>query len=278
VTAYKLLAVDLDGTLVRGDGSVQASDRAALRALSAVGIPVAIVTGRLYSGARPVAEELGIEGPHACVDGALVVEYPSDAEVHHAGIFGAASELVRREIARDGVATLAIIGDAVVLDPSSASFERHVRHMSPRVDHVARVLDHPAWSDERGVTAVVSIGLSDRIREAEDVLRGHDGLDVLRHDLPSVDGVSTLVLHARGVSKGTSVALLAKHYGCSVEQTVVVGDWLNDISMFRVAGRSFAMAGAPGEVCDAASDRLESDIFHGGGIAEAVAKSWPGLL
>jgi hypothetical protein len=277
VSAYKLLAVDLDGTLVRGDGSVQASDRAALTALRASGIHVALVTGRLYGATRPVAEALGIDGPHVCVDGARMVDFPSDDEIHHAGISGEAAELVRRVIERDGLATLAIIEDSVVLDAKSASFERHIQHMSPRVDHVDRVLDHPAWSDERGVSAVVSIGMSDLVRAAEDTLRSHRDLDVLRHDLPSVSGVSTLVLHAHGVSKGAGVSRLAGHYGCRVEETVVIGDWLNDISMFRVAGRSFAMAGAPQQVCDAASDRLESDVVAGGGIAEAVAKAWPEL-
>src|SRR5690606_1898400 len=106
-------------------------DRAAVAALMQHGIPVAIVTGRLYGATRPVAAELGLSGPHVCVDGAVVVAYPGDDEIYHAGIAGAAADAVRGALSRDGLAALAIVDDAVVLDAKSAPFERQVRHMSP---------------------------------------------------------------------------------------------------------------------------------------------------
>ena len=67
---YKLLAIDLDGTLLGRDGVPHAADRAAVARLRAAGIPTTICTGRLYSGSRDIARTMGIEGPIACVDGA----------------------------------------------------------------------------------------------------------------------------------------------------------------------------------------------------------------
>ena len=68
---YKLLAVDLDGTVLSRDGVPHAIDRAAIARLRDHGVPTTIVTGRLYSGSREIARTLGIEGPIACVDGSV---------------------------------------------------------------------------------------------------------------------------------------------------------------------------------------------------------------
>jgi hydroxymethylpyrimidine pyrophosphatase-like HAD family hydrolase len=54
-------------------------------------------------------------------------------------------------------------------------------------------------------------------------------------------------------------------------EIAAVGDWWNDVGMFRTAGRSFVMAGAPPEVIAAATDRLTSVCGEGGGVAEALA-------
>ncbi len=78
---YKLLAVDLDGTVLSRDGVPHAIDRAAIARLRDHGVPTTIVTGRLYSGSREIARTLGIEGPIACVDGSQIVDTRSDEEV-----------------------------------------------------------------------------------------------------------------------------------------------------------------------------------------------------
>jgi hydroxymethylpyrimidine pyrophosphatase-like HAD family hydrolase len=54
----------------------------------------------------------------------------------------------------------------------------------------------------------------------------------------------------------------------------VVGDWVNDIPMFEVAGRSFVMGSAPEAVCAKATDVLARTAGSGGGIAEAIRRSW----
>jgi hydroxymethylpyrimidine pyrophosphatase-like HAD family hydrolase len=54
----------------------------------------------------------------------------------------------------------------------------------------------------------------------------------------------------------------------------VVGDWVNDVPMFEVAGRSFAMGGTPEHVRIRASDSLDAPTGGGGGIAEAIRRAW----
>jgi hydroxymethylpyrimidine pyrophosphatase-like HAD family hydrolase len=81
-----------------------------------------------------------------------------------------------------------------------------------------------------------------------------------------------MIVRAAGGTKGTALTWLAKHYGIPLEDTICVGDWLNDLTMFRVAGRSFAMGQAPDEVKAAATDVLEETHEIGGGIAMAVER------
>jgi hydroxymethylpyrimidine pyrophosphatase-like HAD family hydrolase len=85
-----------------------------------------------------------------------------------------------------------------------------------------------------------------------------------------------MVVRAARVDKGTAIDWLAGHYQIKPEEIVVVGDWLNDVPMFRRAGRSFAMAQAPEDVKSAATDVLVADAKSGGGIAEAAERA--GLL
>src|SRR3569832_763992 len=81
---YKLLALDVDGTLLRRDGTVHPEDHAAIGRVRAAGVAVTIVTGRMYSGTEAVARSVGIEGPIACVDGSHIVDLAGDRALFHA--------------------------------------------------------------------------------------------------------------------------------------------------------------------------------------------------
>ena len=90
---------------------------------------------------------------------------------------------------------------------------------------------------------------------------------------PELGGLWGMVVRAAGTNKGTALRWLAEHHGCGLEDTLVVGDWLNDLPMFAVAGRSFAMGQAPDGVKRAATDQLEATHESGGGIREAARRA-----
>ena len=94
----------------------------------------------------------------------------------------------------------------------------------------------------------------------------------------SRDGLAghwAMVARATGATKGSALRWIAAHHGIDVSEVVAVGDWLNDVSMFRVAGRSFAMAHATEEVKAAATEHLRRR-HHRWGVAEAAERA--GLL
>lgn len=272
---YKLLALDVDGTLVRRDGSIHPDDAAAIARLRAAGVPVTIATGRLYSGTRPVAARLGLTGPIACVDGSHIVDVGDDRALFASPITGGDARTLRDVLSRHHLARFLFAEDTIIHDDAGAPFAPYVRTWSPNVDVVAEVLEHRAWAHDSGVMAVVALGAE------EDVL---GAAEELAASLPEAARVITfpvvrakrfaMMVRALGPTKGTAVTWLAAHHGCTAAEVVVVGDWINDVPMFQTAGRSFAMGQAPPQVKAAATDALEADGLLGGGIAEAVGRAF----
>ena len=72
LTDYKLLVLDVDGTLVNRKGAVSAADRAALRKAAARGVRISLSTGRVIQACLKIIRELSLDGYHIFYDGALV--------------------------------------------------------------------------------------------------------------------------------------------------------------------------------------------------------------
>ena len=81
----KLLALDLDGTLLRSDKTLNPDDIAAVARVRALGVVVTIITGRLSGGSRPIAQRLGLSAPIGCNDGCHILDPVTgrDLEFHH---------------------------------------------------------------------------------------------------------------------------------------------------------------------------------------------------
>jgi hypothetical protein len=272
----RLLAVDLDGTLLDHNGVPHEVDVRAIKALLASGVAVSILTGRLYSGTRSSAEALGLTGPVACVDGSHLVDASTHRTVFHRGIKGAHALTLRDGLAKHGPATFLFAKDAVVHDEAGEPFLGYVSTWSTDVRRALRVVEHELWADDDGITAVVAVGTSKQISGAVDEIQATlAGIaQAIMFPVRRIPAAWGLVVRATGGTKGTALEWLAQHYGCSMEETVVVGDWLNDVTMFSVAGRSFAMGQAPDEVKRAASDVLPETSETGGGIARVVREAF----
>ncbi|WP_437334158.1 HAD family hydrolase [Sorangium sp. So ce394] len=278
MTTYKLLALDVDGTLVRRDGSIHDEDLLAIQRLQSAGIPVSIATGRLYSGTREVARRVGVLGPIACVDGSHIVHTEGDAHLYSRTISGAHAALLRSITERHATASFLFAQDSIVHDATGTPHVHYVRGWSHAIAEVERVSSHPYWEHEHGLLALVAIGTELQVMAAVEEVRSELGEAAFVISFPFLrDGHTSLwamMVRASGSTKGTAIAWLAEHYGCATSDVVVVGDWLNDLPMFEVAGRSFAMAQAPEDVKQAATDRLEADGLRGGGIAEAIRRAF----
>lgn len=273
---FKLLAVDLDGTLLTRDGVPHEADRIAIARLREAGVPTTIITGRLYSGSQEIARAVGIEGPIGCVDGSQIVDTRTGREVHVRSIDTDTATAVRDLLVTYGAVGFLFAQDLIVHDAAGAPFAHYVRTWSPRIEIVDRVHEHPHWEHDAGVMAVVALGTTEQILPIVSTLRTELSRSTFVVDFPvaRLAGTHALVARAAGATKGTAVEWLARHHGITPREVVAVGDWVNDVPMFQAAGRSFVMAQAPEHVKRTASDRLLADLYSGGGVAEAIREVW----
>jgi hypothetical protein len=258
---YKLLALDLDGTLLRPDHTVEPRDIAAIAELQRAGVRVTIATGRLRSGSLGAARACNIEGTIACVEGSHLVDVESgESHVHHPIVAASATKL---RTAFADLATFVFDKDAIHHDHDGAPFAHYVRTWST---DMRLVEEARAW--DTLPLAAVAIGGRDEVAVAHAAVKSDDIFSV---DFPvsQCPGKYAVLVRAKGPSKGTALAERCRGAGCTLEEAVVVGDWVNDVPMFQVAGRSFAMPSAPPNVRAYATDKLEA-----GGIAEAIRRAW----
>jgi hydroxymethylpyrimidine pyrophosphatase-like HAD family hydrolase len=274
----RLLAVDLDGTLLDKNGNPHERDVRAIRAALAAGVRVSVVTGRLYSGTRPVIEVLGLRGAVACADGSHVVHARDHATLLHLGMRGAEARLLRDAVACAGVITFVFAKDAIGHDAAGAPFVGYVSTWSTDVRVAPDVLEHELWSAAEGVTAVVALGTREQVAAAANEMARGLAATVRVAIFPvhrgGHEGTWALIARSAGGTKGTALRWIAKHEGVLIGDTVCIGDWINDVPMFEVAGRSFAMGQAPDEVKSKATDVLAETSEAGGGVARVVSEAF----
>jgi len=260
---YKLLALDLDGTLLRADHTVEPRDVAAIAELQRAGVRVTILTGRLHSGALGAARACAIDGVIGCVEGSHLVEVDTGAtKAHHPIAPGEAAEL-RAAFGAAGLASFVFDKDRIHHEHAGAPYAGYVSTWSPDV----RIVEEArAWDTEP--LAVVAIGEREAVEAAHAAVRS-DRIFSVTFAISMCPGKHAVLVRTAGPTKGTALAELCRGAGCTVGEAVVVGDWVNDVPMFQVAGRSFAMPSAPEHVRVHATDALET-----GGIAEAIRRVW----
>lgn len=272
---YRLLALDLDGTLLQRDGTVHAKDLAAIARVRAAGVAVTICTGRLYSGSRHVAERLELEGPVGCVDGSQVMLHSATGgtSLHLTAIHGDHALQLRELLSRREAARFFVAGDRIVHDAAGAAFSPYVQTWTGTLEQTEDLHAHPLWDDASGVLAAIVVGTMVDIDATAAEIRAELGAHahLISFPLTRFEGMGGMVVRAPGPTKGTALTTIGAHLGIGVNEMVAVGDWFNDKPMFEVAGRSFAMKSAPDEVRALATDEVHCEL-HEGGVAEVIER------
>ena len=245
----RLVALDLDGTLIEDDGPLRERTRRAVAATRAMGIPVIIATGRMVTSVRPFAEALGLESPIIGYQGGLIRELPAPgrslgrllvhtplpADAARAAIAWCTANGFRPHI--NHLERFIVAVD----DPNVEDYSKFLGARAEIVPDVGRWVRHP-------VTKVIAVGESGRPEAMLDAARAALGGRVE----VTVSHPKFLEFLAPGVSKGRAVRWFARRAGVAPEHVMAIGDQHNDSSMLAAVGHGVAMAGAPADVLAAA--------------------------
>jgi hydroxymethylpyrimidine pyrophosphatase-like HAD family hydrolase len=269
----RLLAIDVDGTLLRTDGTLAPEDRDAIATALDRGVAVTLATGRLSSSALPFARALALEAPLVCADGAVLFCPTRCVPLVQMPLAGPGLVSLLRYLREGGLAPFVFTHEAVC--GAAPDFERFpfVAGWTPlRAPHDDLDLAATADGTLAPITAI-GAGPEEAVLLVEQRLRADATVADEVMSFPIRTTPHWVVrLSPGGCSKAQGLARLAQQMQISAAEVAVIGDFYNDISMLQWAGHSFAMGQAPLEVKQAARVSLEATAETGGGVAEVLRR------
>ncbi|MGB2938867.1 MAG: HAD family hydrolase [Candidatus Dormiibacterota bacterium] len=258
---FKMLALDVDGTLVGPSLEITPRNLDALRAAVAAGVHVVLATGRMFRSALPYAEAIGSREPIICYQGAVVRsregellrEWPVDPESTAAAVRFSREHVVHVNLYKD---------DNFYIEKESWGASRYAE--VARIDPIL-VPDLLELAAE-GSTKIVYVDTPERLRQLEpELLRVIEPRCRATFSLPEF-----LEVVAADVSKAAALEFVCKHVGVDPSAVLAAGDAPNDVEMFGFAGMTVAPRSAHPDVlavADAAVAPPQED-----GVAELVER------
>lgn len=260
-TTGSLLATDLDGTLLRSDGTVSARTRQHLDEAASAGIDLVFVTGRPIHFLDGIAEATGHNGLVLCANGAMVASLDT------------LTPLLVRTMAADDTRQIA----TTLADLDAQAEFRVMMHREGEAP--LRVVDRGKVAERKlhdllgdGWLAYKMAVISGREDDTSDeylaqIVPHVSHLGELTHSSPKYPLVE---IGPRGVHKGSALQWYAEERGLSAHDVHAVGDMPNDLPMLRWAGHSYAVANAHPQVRDLVDRTLPSNDDDG--VASLLAE------
>jgi len=265
--AARLVALDVDGTLLTTAEVLTPRTRDALVAAEAAGWHVTLVTGRPLSIALPVAHDLGLARFIVSANGATVAEVATGSVLHQTSLPGS---IVVEAIT---IARTAIPGLGLAVT-TSRGFSREAGFvtLAPLSESEGTVVEDACPGRDELVHSVVLYVVEGDARQLQECLRPllPAGVAVSPSGLPG-----SVELTAPGVHKGSGVLHLCEHLGVAQRDVVAFGDGLNDHEMLAWAGWGVAMGNA-----DAATKELADEVTASNdddGVARVLERMVAGL-
>ncbi|MEW5921936.1 MAG: Cof-type HAD-IIB family hydrolase [Bacillota bacterium] len=255
---YKLVALDLDDTLLNAEFKISSRNREAIRRVVERGVLVTIATGRMFRSAVRYARELEIDLPLIIYHGAMIREANSGAMIRYCPVpVGPAMEILKFTAA-EGFHVNLYIDDHLFVQEENDESRYYQTIASIPVEAVG---DLSVFLKHRGVEP---IKLS--------IINRDERMDALQHYLEEQYAGRLTVLQSRPhfleitsreATKGQALKHLSDLQNIEVGEIVAIGDSYNDIDMLRFAGMGVAMANAPAAVQEAADVITKSNVEDG---------------
>lgn len=238
---YRLLALDLDGTLLNDDKQISNKNKHAIKEAVAAGVTVIFTTGRGIQRVAHLREETGLDGPMVLTNGAEVWQ---DKDV-----------LLSRHFIRQ----------ADIISLHEAAVDAGARYWGYSVDSFTKDVD---WTAEETYRKKwLKFGL--RHNDPAIIRRIQARIACLKHIEITSSAPTNLEISLKGITKKYGVEKICSRFGYEMKEVMAIGDNLNDFSLIQAAGYGIAMGNADQRlkgIADAVTDTNNRD-----GVAKAVA-------
>jgi len=262
--AIKLVAIDLDDTLLGTDLKISDGAVRSIRELRERGIWITLATGRMFRSARPYALELGMDVPLITYQGALVKNAVSDQVLFHRPVPEPWGHAVGEAAREAGCFYQAYFDDNLYMERLTSEGE--------------------AYANMAGVTPVIEPDLLGRIKEQEPTK-----LLIINNDIPQLQQMEMQMRRSFGdrlyitrskpyylefmnteATKGRALKVVSEYFGVDRLEVMAIGDSFNDIEMLKFAGLAVVMGNAPQKVKRYADYVTESNDEDG--VAMAIQR------
>ncbi|TAM91958.1 Cof-type HAD-IIB family hydrolase [bacterium] len=255
----QLIALDIDGTLVDARLTLAPPDKTAIAAARAAGSRVVLFTGRMFASSVRFAEELGLEGPLVCYQGAACYDVATRERLWEEPVSAETARSVVERMLADGFHAQAYFDDRL--------FVQSINRWSRIYTDIAAVEPVLVPSLEAAITRpstkVVAVGEPARMEAyARDLSARYPELYVTRSQPEFVEVLN------RKANKGDALRRVVAELCVDPVSTIAVGDSWNDVPLLNAAGFGVAMGSAPPEL-----KALAGAIVHpvgGHGVSQAL--------
>ena len=254
--AIRLIALDLDGTLLNSQGVVTERNRRAIDEARGRGVRVALVTGRRFRDARPLAQELGLDVPVIAHNGALTKHARTlETVAAHLLPLDAARAVLRtgREAGADALVSVDPEGTGLLvydhISDDNQSLAKYIAWSRRVVGDDPETVVRRVPSLEKYLNAapvhVAFSGTCEKMEHLDNILQRELGprIKSLLTLYPRQDFALLDVIHPEA-SKGAGLAAVAAEQNLTREEVMAVGDNLNDLEMLHYAGTGVRMGNA----------------------------------
>jgi hydroxymethylpyrimidine pyrophosphatase-like HAD family hydrolase len=274
---YRMLALDVDGTLLDSMGMIPPENLAAIEQAKQAGMLVVLATGRGLAEVRPVVTAMAHEGPVVLAGGALVSDPSTGRTLHSALIEAQLATQIVHVLQREQHAVLVLLDP----DPYQADYlvigkdlvTANTQWWFDMIGAQVHYADHP---ESRFLHQALRVGIvapetvmppivqTLQARFGERILLQH--FNALKAE--NGEDVHLLEVFAQGVTKWSAITWLAAQHNIPLDAVAAIGDHINDMSMVCAAGCGIAMANGVDVVRQAA--RYVTTSNEEAGVAAAI--------
>ena len=276
---YKILALDLDGTLLDAQSRVTRENARAVRLAQQAGVQIVLCTGRNVREVRRFSEQLEAAPDWLVTANGAAVQRPQDTEpAFFDGLRAEMLDIILHECAAIGT-------DPCLYTTQDLYYGHAFRHFLENLRRRGRVVmdeadegyhfvaDKAAWhsvteNEPRPFTkAILYHDNPEAIAPLTKALERY-GIFELAPSVMYGGELRNVEVNRMGVHKGRGLEWLAQHLGCTLENVIAIGDSENDLAMLQMAGLGIAMANSEPPVRAAANAVTGSNTENG--VAQAV--------
>ena len=241
----RLVATDLDGTLLNAASDLTPRTRRALIAAMKRGVLISLSSGRMTEAMLPFAEEIGVNAPMILFYGAMIYDHRTGETLYKNALPAALSKRIALRLEELGVYYQVYPGEGYYCGERINYTKMYESSIRVPCQAVHATLSEWMVGD---MVKMLAIGKPERIDEVQSILRAE--FPTGAHFMKSRDNFLEIV--AEGIDKGVALRALASRLGLPMDEVMAFGDGQNDASMLRAAGTGVAMGNAVKECLDAA--------------------------